>query len=73
MRVVEVDRPVLGPKQVLVRMKAAGINPGEAAIREGCAGSGRYSVVGTSSATRAQMERPIDRGGPNAVLAHCSV
>ena len=35
MRVVEVDRPVPGPKQVLIRMKAAGINPGEAAIREG--------------------------------------
>ena len=35
LRVVEVDRPVPGPGQVVVRMKAAGINPGEAAIREG--------------------------------------
>ena len=35
MRVVEVARPVPGPKQVLIRMKAAGINFGEAAIREG--------------------------------------
>ncbi|MEI9988929.1 MAG: NADP-dependent oxidoreductase [Rhizomicrobium sp.] len=35
LRVVEVDRPVPGPGQVLVRVKAAGINPGEAAIREG--------------------------------------
>jgi NADPH:quinone reductase-like Zn-dependent oxidoreductase len=35
LRVVEVDRPVPGPEQVLVRIKAAGINPGEAAIREG--------------------------------------
>jgi NADPH:quinone reductase-like Zn-dependent oxidoreductase len=35
LRVVEVDRPVLGRGQVLVRMKTAGINPGEAAIREG--------------------------------------
>ena len=35
LRVVEVDRPVPGPNQVLVRVKAAGINPGEAAIREG--------------------------------------
>ena len=35
LRVVEVDRPVPGPSQVLVRIKAAGINPGEAAIREG--------------------------------------
>ena len=31
LRVVEVDRPVPGPEQVLIRMKAAGINPGEAA------------------------------------------
>jgi NADPH:quinone reductase-like Zn-dependent oxidoreductase len=35
LRVVEVDQPVPGPKQVLIRMKAAGINPGEAMIREG--------------------------------------
>jgi NADPH:quinone reductase-like Zn-dependent oxidoreductase len=35
LHVVEVDRPVPGPGQVLVRMKAAGINPGEAMIREG--------------------------------------
>jgi NADPH:quinone reductase-like Zn-dependent oxidoreductase len=35
LRVVEVDRPAPGPGQVLVRVRAAGINPGEAAIREG--------------------------------------
>ena len=35
LRVVEVDRPVPGPEQVIIRMKAADINPGEAAIREG--------------------------------------
>ena len=35
LRVVEVDRPVPGQGQVLVRVKAAGINPGEAAIRKG--------------------------------------
>lgn len=33
--VVEVDRPAPGPGQVLVRVKAAGINPGEASIRKG--------------------------------------
>ena len=27
LRVVEVDRPVPGPEQVIIRMKAAGINP----------------------------------------------
>jgi NADPH:quinone reductase-like Zn-dependent oxidoreductase len=35
LEVAEVDRPVPGPGQVLVRIKAAGINPGEAKIREG--------------------------------------
>src|ERR1700693_1158031 len=31
----DVERPTPGPGQVLVRVKAAGINPGEASIREG--------------------------------------
>jgi NADPH:quinone reductase-like Zn-dependent oxidoreductase len=35
LRVTEVDRSVPGPGQVLVRMVAAGINPGEAKIRQG--------------------------------------
>lgn len=35
LHIAEVARPVPGPHQVLVRVKAAGINPGEAAIREG--------------------------------------
>jgi NADPH:quinone reductase-like Zn-dependent oxidoreductase len=33
--VVEVPRPQPGPDQVLVQVKAAGINPGEAKIRDG--------------------------------------
>jgi NADPH:quinone reductase-like Zn-dependent oxidoreductase len=33
--VVEVEDPVPGPGELLVRVKAAGINPGEAKIREG--------------------------------------
>ncbi len=33
--VAEVERPNPGPGQVLVRVRAAGINPGEAGIREG--------------------------------------
>jgi NADPH:quinone reductase-like Zn-dependent oxidoreductase len=35
LQVVEVARPVPGPGQVLVAVKAAGINPGEASIRKG--------------------------------------
>ena len=35
LNVVEVDRPTPGSGQVLVRVKAAGINPGEASIRKG--------------------------------------
>ena len=35
LNVVEVQDPVPGPGQLVVRVKAAGINPGEAKIREG--------------------------------------
>jgi NADPH:quinone reductase-like Zn-dependent oxidoreductase len=35
LKVVEVDPPVAGPSHVVVRLKAAGINPGEASIRRG--------------------------------------
>ena len=35
LKVVEVDRPVPGAGEVLVRVIATGINPGEASIREG--------------------------------------
>lgn len=35
LRIAEVDRPAPGTGQVLVRVKAAGINPGEAKIRSG--------------------------------------
>lgn len=35
LQVVQVEHPVPGPGQVLVKVKAADVNPGEAAIRQG--------------------------------------
>jgi len=35
LKVVDVERPVPGPRQVLVEVRAAAINPGEASIRKG--------------------------------------
>jgi NADPH:quinone reductase-like Zn-dependent oxidoreductase len=35
LNVVDVERPVPGPGEALIRVKAAGINPGEASIRKG--------------------------------------
>src|ERR1700689_949665 len=35
LKVVDVPKPEPGPGQVLVQVKAAGINPGEAKIRDG--------------------------------------
>src|SRR5438874_5467953 len=35
LKVVQVDPPGAGPGQLVVRVKAAGINPGEAKIRQG--------------------------------------
>ncbi len=35
LQVVDVERPVPGRREVLVRVRAAGINPGEASIRKG--------------------------------------
>jgi len=35
LRIVEVEQPVPGPGQVVVQVKAAGINPGEVSIRQG--------------------------------------
>ena len=38
LKVVDVPRPEPGPDSVLVAVKAAGINPGEAKIREAVSG-----------------------------------
>ncbi|MEU3459573.1 NADP-dependent oxidoreductase [Streptomyces sp. NPDC006733] len=44
LRVEEVERPVPGPGQVLVEVRAAGIQPGEVMIREG-ARHGRWPAI----------------------------
>jgi NADPH:quinone reductase-like Zn-dependent oxidoreductase len=44
LKIVEVPRPEPGPDQVLVQVKAAGINPGEAKIRDGLL-AGRWPVT----------------------------
>lgn len=44
LQVVQVERSVPGPGQVLVRVKAAGVNPGETAIRQGAMGE-RWPVT----------------------------
>ena len=51
LRVVDVEHPVPRPGQVLIRVRAAGINPGEAAIRRGSCtiGGRRRSRPGTGA------------------------
>lgn len=44
LQVVDVPRPTPGPNEVLVQVKAAGINPGESKIREGLLAS-RYPTT----------------------------
>ena len=52
--IADVDVPVLGPGQVLVRVRAVGLNPGEASIRSG--GTGQ-SVPGDVPARRGERLR----------------
>ena len=48
LKIVEVPRPEPGPDQVLVQVKAAGINPGEAKIRDGLLAA-RWPVTPSTS------------------------
>ena len=76
LRVVEVDRPVPGPEQVLIRMKAAGINPGEAAIREGAFAkqwpatfpSGQGSDLAGQSEARSGTSRSATRSSDSRTI-----
>jgi NADPH:quinone reductase-like Zn-dependent oxidoreductase len=52
LRLAEVERPVPLPTEVLVRVRAVGVNPVEAVIRPGCSrcwASRRSSSAGTSA------------------------
>ena len=61
LRVVEVPDPVAGPGQLLVRMRAAGLNRADLIAR-----AGRY-VVSTSATAAAAPPRPFIGGGELAV------
>jgi len=58
LKVVNVERPAPGPGEVLVRVKAAGINPGEG---EDTPGSGGGAVSGDLSLRTGKRSRR-DRG-----------
>jgi NADPH:quinone reductase-like Zn-dependent oxidoreductase len=60
--VVDVPQPVPGPGQVLVRVKAAGINPGEAKIREGLLAS-RWPAT-FPSGQGSDLSGVVDQLGP---------
>jgi NADPH:quinone reductase-like Zn-dependent oxidoreductase len=46
LNVVEVPMPEPGPGQVLVKVKTAGINPGEAKVREGLPRTHSHGAAG---------------------------
>ncbi len=62
LRVEEVSRPIPGRGQVLVRVKAAGINPGEAKIRNGVLAR-RYPAT-FPSGEGSDLARRITSGWP---------
>jgi NADPH:quinone reductase-like Zn-dependent oxidoreductase len=64
LRVVEVDRPIPGAGQVLVRVKAAGINPGESKIRTGALAQ-RYPAT-FPSGEGSDLAGVVEELGPGA-------
>jgi NADPH:quinone reductase-like Zn-dependent oxidoreductase len=59
LKVVDVPKPEPGPGQVLVQVKAAGINPGEAKIRDGQLHSRWPSTGGRGGADRPRRDRLV--------------
>jgi NADPH:quinone reductase-like Zn-dependent oxidoreductase len=64
LRVAEVDRPIPGAGEVLVRVKAAGINPGEAKIRTGALAQ-RYPAT-FPSGEGSDLAGVVEELGPGA-------
>jgi NADPH:quinone reductase-like Zn-dependent oxidoreductase len=62
LNVEDVPQPVPGPAQVLVRVKAAGINPGEAKIREGI-GASRWPAT-FPSGQGSDLAGIVEQAGP---------
>jgi NADPH:quinone reductase-like Zn-dependent oxidoreductase len=62
LNVEDVPRPAPGPEQVLVRVKAAGINPGEAKIRQGM-GASRWPAT-FPSGQGSDLAGIVEQAGP---------
>jgi NADPH:quinone reductase-like Zn-dependent oxidoreductase len=67
LNVADVPQPVPGPAQVLVGVKAAGINPGEAKIREG-AGASRWPAT-FPSGEGSDLAGIVEQAGPDVTTA----
>ena len=64
LRLVEVDRPVAGPGEVLVRVVASGVNPADAIVRAG------YPMLGEPPLTLGwDVSGVVEEVGPNAGYA----
>ena len=64
LRVEEVERPVPGDRQVLIRVKAAGINPSEAVIRMGAVAELFPSTFPSGQGSDLAGVTPARRGRP---------
>ena len=68
LKIEDVPRPVPGEGQVLVQVKAAGINPGEAKIREGLLDARWPATFPSGQGSDLAGDRGGDRPGRDRVL-----